>query len=184
MTSILYSLPFGKGKKFLNHGGVVNQIVGGWQLSTITTAQNGAQIDTTGWDSAGTSFVPSSNRINCVVGVNPVVSNPTADRYFNPAAFYNVVAGELGNCARNHLRGPQTLNIDFSLIKDFRVTETQAVQFRLEMFNAPNHVQWGNPNANWGNQSALPAAPATSFGQIRGTATSMRQIQFALKYNF
>ncbi len=184
VTSILYTLPFGKGKKFLNHGGIVHQIAGGWQLSTITTAQNGAQIDTTGWDSAGTSFVPSSNRINCAVGVNPVVSNPTADRYFNPAAFYNVVAGEFGNCARNHLRGPHTVNIDFSVIKDFRVTEKQAVQFRLEMFNAPNHVQWGNPNANWGNQNAPPAAPATSFGQIRGTATSMRQIQFALKYNF
>ena len=59
-----------------------------------------------------------------------------------------------------------------------------ALQFRMEMFNAPNHVQLGSPNANWGNQNAAPAGPASSFGQIRGTVTTMRQIQFALKYNF
>jgi hypothetical protein len=51
----------------------------------------------------------------------------------------------------------------------------------MEMFNAPNHVEWGSPSASWGSSNV--AAPS-SFGQIRGTAASMRQIQFALKYNF
>ncbi len=180
VTSILYNLPFGKGQKFLNHGGIVNQVVGGWQVSTITTLQSGQPIDTTSWDSAGTSFSPNSNRINCV-SPDQVLPNPTANAYFNPAAFSNTVAGQYGNCARNNLKGPHQVNIDFSAIKDFRIAERQALQFRMEMFNAPNHVEWGSPSTSWGSSNV--AAPS-SFGQIRGTAASMRQIQFALKYNF
>jgi len=180
VTSILYNLPFGKGQKFLNQGGIVNQVVGGWQVSTITTLQSGLPIDTTSWDSAGTSFNPNSNRINCV-SPSQVLPNPTANAYFNPAAFSNTVAGQYGTCARNNLKGPHQVNIDFSTIKDFRIAERQALQFRMEMFNAPNHVEWGSPSASWGSSNV--AAP-TSFGQIRGTAASMRQIQFALKYNF
>ena len=100
------------------------------------------------------------------------------------AAPTNTVAGQYGTCARNNLIGPRQVNIDFSTIKDFRIAERQALQFRMEMFNAPNHVEWGSPNGSWGNQNAPPAPPASSFGQIRSTATTMRQIQFALKYNF
>ncbi len=184
VASILYSLPFGKGKTYLDHGGILNQIVGGWQVSTIATAQNGNALDTTSWDSAGTSFVPASTRLNCGAGVNPILANHTADAYLNSAAFSNSIAGQYGNCARNNLRGPRQVNFDFSTIKDFRITEKHALQFRMEMFNAPNHVELGSPNANWGNQNAAPAGPASSFGQIRGTVTTMRQIQFALKYNF
>lgn len=184
VTSVLYSLPFGKGSRYLNHGGVVNQIVGGWQLSTIFLAQNGAALNTTSWDSAGTSFVPSSARLNCVAGVSPYMPNPIPERWLNPAAFANSLAGQYGNCGRNNLRAPRQINLDLSAIKDFRVTETQALQFRMEMFNAPNHPEFAAPNANWGNQNAPPAGPATSFGQITGTVARMRQIQFALKYNF
>ncbi|HKD07603.1 MAG TPA: carboxypeptidase-like regulatory domain-containing protein [Bryobacteraceae bacterium] len=181
VASVLYNLPFGKGQRFLNHGGVLDQVVGGWQVSTIGTIQDGLPIDTTSWDAAGTNFNPSSNRINCLVGVNQIFATPTANGYFNPAAFSNAVAGTYGNCARNNLRGPHQVNFDFSTIKDFHVTEHQALQFRMEMFNAANHVEWGAPNASWGGSNV--AAP-NSFGQIRSTLTTMRQIQFALKYNF
>ncbi len=79
-----------------------------------------------------------------------VLPNPTANAYFNPAAFSNTVAGQYGNCARNNLRGPHQVNIDFSTIKDFRIAERQALQFRMEMFNAPNHVEWGSPSTSLG----------------------------------
>ena len=184
VASVLYSLPFGKGQRFLNQGGVINQVVGGWQLSGIGTAQSGQPIDTTGWDAAGTNFNPSSNRLDCVAGVSQVLPNPTANFWLNPAAFANPLTGTYGNCGRNNLRGPKQVNFDFSTIKDFRVTERQALQFRMEMFNAVNHVELGSPNASWGNSNPAPSAPSASFGQIRSTATRMRQIQFALKYNF
>ena len=184
VSSILYTLPFGKGQRFLNHGGIADRVVGGWQLSTIFTAQNGAPLNTTGWDAAGTNFVPSSNRLNCTGAASYVRDNPNANAYLNGAAFANTVAGTYGTCGRNVLRGPNQINADFSVIKDIHITEGQALQLRAEMFNVANHVQWAAPNANWGNQNAAPAGPAASFGQIRGTLNNMRQIQIALKYNF
>jgi hypothetical protein len=181
VASVLYTLPFGKGRRLLNHGGVLNQAVGGWQLGTITTIQSGSTTETASWDSAGVVFSPNGNRTNCFAGINQVVDNPTAALYFNPAAFYNTVAPEFGNCARNNLRGPKQVNIDLSLAKDFRIREGQALQFRMEMFNAPNHVELGTPNTGWGSSNKAPSA---NFGTITSTRANMRQIQFALKYNF
>jgi hypothetical protein len=181
VTSILFTLPFGRGRQFLNYGGVVDHIVGGWQVGTIAVAQSGTSINPESWDAAqmGAGF-PHSNRLHCNAGVNPVADNPTPDRYFVREAFRNVTAGEFGNCGRNSLIAPSTWNVDLSTMKDFRINERHAVQFRMEMFNAPNHPAWGRPSANWGSQGPNPAA---SFGRIRSTS-QLRQIQFALKYYF
>jgi hypothetical protein len=181
VSSVLFALPFGKGQRFANRGGVVDHVIGGWQVSTITAVQNGTSINTDSWDAAGMGAgFPHSNRLHCVAGASYVASNPNPDRYFDPASFRNVVAGEFGNCGRNNLRAPSTWNVDFSTMKDFRLHERHFLQFRMEMFNAPNHPAWGRPSATWGTQSATPAV---SFGRIRSTS-QLRQIQFALKYHF
>jgi hypothetical protein len=183
VASVLYTLPFGKGQQFLNRGGIVNQLVGGWELSTITTAQSGAATETASWDSAGVSFSPSGERLNCISGVNPVLPNANQNGWYNPAAFSNPVAGTFGNCGRDNLRGPKQVNIDFSAIKHFPITERQSLQFRLEMFNAINHVELGTPGSvSWGGSSNV--APPSNFGVLTSTAASMRQIQLALKYDF
>ena len=109
-----------------------------------------------------------------------MVSNPNQNLWFNPAAFANPLGGTFGNCGRDNLRGPKRVNFDASVIKDFRIREKQALQFRMEMFNAPNHVELGTPNTSWSGSGA--AAPS-NFGQITNAAT-MRQIQMALKFNF
>ncbi len=181
VASILYTLPFGKGQRFLNYGGVVNEVVGSWQLSTITTLQSGGVIDTSSWDSGGTNFITNATRLNCVAGVDPVFSNPNQSAWLNPAAFTNTAAGTFGTCARNNLRGPWRGNQDISVVKHFRITERKDLEFRTEMFNAPNHVILSNPNAGWGNGSN--ATPSKTFGTITG-AGNMRQIQLALKFNF
>jgi hypothetical protein len=73
VSSAIVALPFGKGQRFANTGGVLNQVIGGWQLSTITTIQSGLPISTESWDSAGMGAgFPHSNRLNCVAGVSPV----------------------------------------------------------------------------------------------------------------
>ncbi len=181
VATVVYALPFGNGRRFLKNGAIVNQVFGGWQVNTIATMQSGSVIDTTsGWDSAGVVFSPNSDRLNCLAGVPQVVSNPNQNLWFNPAAFANPLGGTFGNCGRDNLRGPKRVNFDASVIKDFRIREKQALQFRMEMFNAPNHVELGTPNTSWSGSGA--AAPS-NFGQITNAAT-MRQIQMALKYNF
>jgi hypothetical protein len=111
-----------------------------------------------------------------------VLPNHNQNGWYNSAAFTNPLAGTYGNCGRDNLRGPRQVNIDLSAIKDFRVNERQALQFRAEFFNAPNHVELGTPGASWGGSTGV--APPANFGQITGTRANMRQIQFALKYNF
>ena len=183
VASILYTLPFGKGQKFLNHGGVVNQVVGNWQLSTITTLQSGGVVNTSAWDSGGTNFITNATRLNCIPGVNPVLPNNNQNAWWNPAAFSNPVAGTFGNCGRNTLRGPWRGTEDASVIKLFPITEHKTLEFRMEMFNAPNHVNLASPTSiSWGGGSG--AAPISTFGQTLSTSNSMRQIQLALKLNF
>jgi len=182
VASILYMLPFGKGQRFLNRGGVVNQVVGGWQLSTITTLQSGGVVTTASWDSAGTNFITNATRLNCVLGADPVMANPGQNGWYNPAAFTNTAPGTFGSCSRNNLRGPWRGTEDVSIMKFFPIKEQMNLEFRTEMFNAPNHVILGNPSAAWGNGSN--PTPSGNFGRITGTAANMRQIQFALKFNF
>jgi len=182
VASVLYPLPIGKGQRFLNRGGALNQVVGGWQLSTITTLQSGGVNTTSSWDSAGTNFITNATRLNCVSGVDPVLPNPSQDGWYNPAAFTNTAPATFGNCSRDNLRNPWRGTQDFSVFKHFPIKEQVNLEFRTEMFNAPNHVVLAGPSAGWGNGSN--PTPSGNFGKITGTSTSMRQIQFALKLNF
>src|SRR5579871_1198376 len=184
-ASVLYSLPFGKGKPILNHGGLLNALVGGWQLSGIFTKQTGAPLNTTAWDAAGSGSTTPSNRLNAT-GISPYLSNPTPNEWFNPAAFGNLVAGTFGTMGRDSLIGPGLTNLDLSGIKDFSITERQRVQLRVETFNVVNHPNWFmTPTGTaWGGSGTTPAA---TFDKITSTINgnnSMRQIQFALKYIF
>ena len=96
-------------------------------------------------------------------------------------AFFYTAPGTFGNIARNRLIGPSQLAWDFSVLKNFFITETHRLQFRFEAFNFANHPILGNPGASWGSNAANPI-PA--FGRIRSTVGTMRQIQFGLKYIF
>ena len=192
--SILYDLPVGRGKSFLNHGGVLNQVVGGWQTGGIFTAQSGRPLYLfAGWDAAGQVIVGNQDRLNAT-GIDPYLPSDkrSANQWFNLAAFSNVTAGQFGNLGRNILTGPSVWTLDFSAIKNFPITERQSLQFRFETFNTPNHPALGSPITSWGGSGPKPAP---NFGQIRdtvtggsfftaGTAYQMRQLQFALKYIF
>jgi len=166
-----YALPFGKGRKWLSGGGPAEYALGGWQVNGISTFQTGLP------------FTPTANSatVNTGTGSRPdrtgdgKLDNPTVDRWFDISAFKTPAQFTYGNSGRNILYGPGRVNFDFSLFKQFRVTEGLNLQFRTEFFNLFNTPQFDLPNA---------AIGASSAGTITGVVGTPRQIQFGLKLVF
>jgi hypothetical protein len=175
--SVLYDIPVGKGRRVDISSRVLNAAAGGWQLGSIFTYQSGFPL-TISANARDTSNIGAGfDRPNAVAGVDPVLprDQQATEHFFNVKAFAQQVFGTFGNVGRDTMIGPRTLNVDASLIKDFKFTETKFLQFRWEMFNALNHPNWGDPNTNFFS---------SGFGTIGGTRTAMRQMQFALKLVF
>jgi hypothetical protein len=190
VTSILYELPVGKGKRWNISNPVLNGIVGGWQAGGLLTLQSGVPGSLTigGVDNASTSD-GGYDRPNST-GLSPYLSNPTPSRWLNPAAFTEAAPGFFGNVGRDTIEGPGIFNLDFEVHKQFRMpyNESHSLQFRFESFNSTNHPNWQMPTLNILSGSAFPGQPGTNahqgFGVVGSTATNMRQIQLGLKYSF
>lgn len=184
VASVMYELPVGKGKKFGNWTGVggtiANGFIGGWQLSGIFTAQYGLPFMVT--ESPRANVNMQLNARTNATGLDPYAANKSTNGWLNPAAFSLQPVGSFGNEGRNVLIGPGTKHLDFSAIKNFRIREGHTLNFRIETFNLPNHPDWQIPSYSWG--STNPTVPSSSFGLIRSTTSSMRQIQLGLKYSF
>jgi hypothetical protein len=174
-ASFIYELPWGPGQPFLDNAtGVMAAFVGGWQVNGILTLASGVPFTPIiAQDRAGTAR-PNSQWPDRVC--DGTLDDPTPERWFDASCFAVPAAGTFGNAGRNILVGPGLTNVDFSLFKSFRVVEGHQLQFRLEVFNLFNHVNFGQPNATID-------APLT-VGRISTTATDSRQIQLALKYTF
>ena len=180
VTSVMYELPFGKGKPLADMGGVVNQIVGGWQVGSIITWQSGRPLNMqAGYDVSGTYKYGEVRQ--SATGLDPYATDQSANGWFNKKALTLPSPGTYGNISRNRLIGPTTLTWDFSTLKNFPIREGTYVQFRFEAFNFPNHPRLGDPNLSWGSRDA--AAPGPNFGLIRSTQ-SMRQLQMGMKLVF
>jgi hypothetical protein len=180
----VYDLPFGRGKQFASQvPGWLNQIIGGWQFSTIATWRTGFPFSTT-TDAfpvnffvnspaffTGTSAAIKENIHTDSTGAIQLFANPTAAQ----GAFSFTNGGETGS--RNTLRGPGFWNFDTSLSKSFNMpwSESHKLQFRWESYNAFNHTNFADPSAD---------INAGTFGQITAQAGSNRVMQFALRYDF
>jgi len=181
-TNFSYQLPFGSGKHFgAGAHGIVNQLIGDWQWNGIVQAQGGFPFTAlAGSNISGTGDANQSD----VPDWNPDFKGPvilgTPDRWFDPRAFRMPIAGTFGNVSRGSLRGPNLVNIDTSLFKRFRIAERWNLQFRAEVFNILNHPNFAYPNEIVFSGSSY----SSSAGAVTNTATSSRQIQFALKLQF
>ena len=183
VTSALYELPFGKGKRFANSGGILNEAIGGWQIGSIVTWQSGFPVNTqAGVDTPGTGGYGEIRLNSTGISPNLPSNQRSTARWYNINAFALPAPGTFGNFMRNELEGPSFLNWDSSAIKNFRIAEGKALQFRWEMFNAANHPNWGAPNPVWGSTSYTKPGP--TFLSITSTQNAMRQMQFALKLVF
>jgi hypothetical protein len=184
-ASVIYELPFGKGRKWgSNFRGAANAIAGGWELTVIEKATSGFPVfvvDSNNGSGAGllNTNVQSLIRPNQIC--NPVLSHPTLSEWFNPACFAQPASGQLGSANRTPLSGPDFVNTDFSIIKHFVPREGMRVDFRAEFFNLFNHPQFGAPGGN--GYGADLASPST-FATVNYTVNNPRLVQFALKLAF
>ena len=170
-----WELPFGKGRRFLNQSRAADWVIGGWIANGVTSLQSGSPISIGSRNNTTNSF-GGGQRPNST-GVSSVTPGSTKDRisnWINPAAFVDAPQFAFGNVGRflpDNL-GPGLQNWDISILKDFRFNERFRLQFRTEMFNAFNNVNFNNPA---GTTLGQPG-----FGVITGTERA-RIMQFALK---
>jgi hypothetical protein len=168
-----YELPFGKGKRFLDGANrLANGVIGGWQLQGILIFRSGVPYTVALSRDVANSGVGGQrpNRL-----ANGTAESPTLARWFDPSAFVAAPNFTYGNAGLRILSPDILRTVDFSLFKQFRVTERSKLQFRFEAFNLPNTPSFAAPN------STLDTA---TVGRITTTATAPRQMQVALKYYF
>jgi hypothetical protein len=179
--SYQWSLPF-----FLQSGGFTQAVLGGWQLNGIFTAMSGTPFtvfDSTDVSDQGgapeiTGF--SANRPDVVIGQSPNSGPKTVAAWLNAAAFAQVIPDpnspvqQFGTAGRNIGVGPRYANWDFSIFKNFRVTESKDIQFRAEFFNILNHPNFRLPDSD---------ISSPTFNQIQA-ALPPRVVQLALKFQF
>jgi hypothetical protein len=193
-----YDLPFG------NPSGALGLLAKGWNLSGVTTVQDGTPMTITdqnggtvydlgSYDTARAQMCPGTTygSIATPGGVGSRLGGIAGGAgYLNASAFCgepaapNSVAafpgGPLptlyGDTGPGIILGPGQFNWDMALVKTTHITERQQVIFRTEFFNAFNHPQFGNP--------AVAVSTPSTFGQITTTTVNPRIIQFALKYIF
>ena len=181
-ANFAYQLPFGQGQRFAGGAsGLVNKLVGGWQWNGIVNAQSGFPFTPQiGANVSGTGDTDNPD----VPNHNPAFSGPVIlgkpEQWYDPRAFSLPLSGTFGNVSRGSLTGPSLTTFDTSLFKKISINEKWNLQFRAEAFNVFNHANFAEPNAVvfQGNNYS------SSAGVITSTATTSRQLQFALKLLF
>jgi hypothetical protein len=175
-TSVIYSLPFGNGQKFLDDAGVLSHIAGGWQMNAFFTARSGTPFTVTASTAslnAGTGTPQTADLVNENVEILGGLSP-----YFDVTAFRPVTQVRFGTSGFNSLRGPGVANLDLSLFRTFGLGGTKTLQLRLEALNATNTPHFSNPAANVSNLQLNPDGTVRSlngFGVITSTDRRGRQ---------
>jgi len=175
----MWELPFGKGRKWQNQGGVMSALAGGWEVTTIITFQTGFPFTPQAGYDVGNVGTGQARPDRTCSGVLPT-SQRTPDHWFDTKCFtddaliaaFNAGNPRFGNSGRNILDGPGIQNWDFGIIRDFQIMERLKMQFRAEMFNAFNMAPFGVPTTS---------VQDSNFGKIF-SAGEPRDIQFGLKF--
>ena len=184
VTSVVYEIPFGKGRQWgTDLNPFVNAVLGGWELNNINTARTGTPLNVYYNGSTGAPVSALSNdyrgepflRPNVSGGPIPQNTAQTVNTFFAGYTFTTPSASDpFGDLGRNAFRAPGLVQWDMAADKNFQIRESMHLQFRSEFFNVINKTNFGIPNTN---------TASSAFGTIRTTYPA-RQIQFALKLLF
>jgi hypothetical protein len=175
-----------------NAAGLKQGLFGGWQLAGVGTMRSGQPLTVfiqNNWSRSQWSpaISPTSglDRPDLAPGVaasSAVLGRP--DEWFNRAAFVLQPQGTLGNSPRNAFRGPDLRTVDLATAKRLRLGRAARLELRLEIFNIFNRANFGNPTLIAFAGAAANEAPLASFGRIRSTVTSSRQMQLGVRLAF
>jgi len=179
-SAVTFTPPIGRNKTF---GGNMpkwaDTLIGGWDIGVLTVIQSAQPFTVDSTRATGASTVNTYANYSGDRNAGYLQRRGDGVYFFTPAEaaqFSFPGAGEIGNSGRNAFRGPTFINVDASLIKRFKITESQSVQFRAEGYNVFNHAQFGTPSINL-------TQPA-SFGKYASTLNGARTLQMALRYDF
>jgi hypothetical protein len=179
VQSVVYDLPFGKGKRLVSSG-VGAAILGGWRVSSFLTLMTGLPLYFT---APGSSLLAPDNTQtpDLVAPVHVLHGVGIGSPWFSASSFAAPAARTFGNVGRNFLSGPGFFNLDAALSKSIRFTERCNLDLRLEAFGATNTPQFFfAPN---GGTAAGTTLGSASFGNVT-SATGGRQLQLGAKFNF
>ncbi len=187
VTNATWDLPWGR-----DLTGAAGAILGGWRLSAIGTYRSGYPLTVFVQNNRSRSqWQPSlgpgigRDRPNYAPGFsaeNAVTGNPA--QWFNPLAFVLQPAGTFGNTGRGDFRGPDLRVVDLAMSKDTSLGGSRRLELRLEVFNLFNRANFGVPNLTVFAGAADGEAALGSFGRIRNTVTSARQVQLGVRLRF
>jgi hypothetical protein len=172
VANFVYELPVGTGKHWVGHG-VSGKVIGNWQVSGILTAENGQPVVITG---PNNTQLPGIGAYAMRLHNPNLASGQSIDRWFDTTAFTSAPLYSLGNDSRTepNLRNPGIFNLDLGLSRYQPITERVKLQFRAEMFNSTNKVNFSAPQGS---------VTATNFGQITAAAGG-RAVQLALRLTY
>ncbi len=157
IASLVYSLPFGHGQRWLsNASGPVEWVLGGWQVGTITKLQSGSPlIFNAAYDNLGSGI---TNRAN--VTCSHVKTIGSTSEWFDTSCFTTPAHLQLGNSGSGKVHGPGFYNSDVSLSKSMPIREQMRLTVQIDAFNVTNTPHYSNPDTNLAD---------SNFGQIGGT---------------
>ena len=168
-----YELPFGTGKRWLATN-PMRFVAGGWSIGNVGTIQSGPPITIITQTNNCNCFSAGSQRPVALTNPNLPSGQRTVAEWFNTAAFAQPAIYTFGNEGVGIVRAPGLVNLDFSLLRNFRVTERLRAELRGEFFNALNHTNLGLPGQSFGS---------AAFGVI-SSAGPARQIELGARVVF
>jgi len=179
--NIIYDLPFGHGRRFINNNWILDEIVGGWQASGTLVLSTGNPFTVF---SDGNTFAQAGTQYPNLTGVSTKpVGGRNINEWYNPAAFSLPDNGTYGNAGRNSVTGPGLDVVNISAGKRFAIYEQVKLQIRIDAANAFNHPSFYIPqqylNANPGTNNYIGSAT-----NITGTTVGGRNVQLGVRLEF
>jgi hypothetical protein len=187
VANVIWDLPFARGAS-----GIKGALLDGWQLTAIGTVRSGQPLTVfvqNNWSRSqwSPSIAPNTglDRPDLAPGrtaEDAVLGDP--DQWFDPSAFVLQPQGTMGNSGRGAFRGPNLRTLDVSAVKRIPLAGAARAELRFEVFNLFNRANFANPTIVAFAGAAANEAPLATFGRIRSTVTSSRQMQLGVRIVF